>query len=180
MAERLRPAYLVVLVAALGAGVWAASLPGVAVGLGLLAVAATWCAGVAWLLDLIRSTLRHRRGQAAGLRWLLVAPALVLGTAGLVVADVPVEARFRLSRGAFDEVADRVEAGTAHDGGRVGLYRTEPAFAEGGGVFVPVDGGALATSGFARLPDGPTPDLEWNWNLRPLGDGWYAFAGQFD
>jgi hypothetical protein len=158
---------------------YALSFPGVsflalaAAGLGLFAAAALWSVRV------LTYVLALRRGTAGGSPgWLLVAPLGGLLLFALVLADVPLRARWAVSKPAFERVA----SGGAFDGpARLGTYDVVSLDREGAAVvFTEATGSFFDDAGFAYLPDGPFRELEdasrEDMAFQPLGDGWYAWT----
>lgn len=170
------------------AGMWAASLPGSSLLLVLLALAAWGVAGLAWVLLLGSRVVARPSKLARSSRWVLaVAPLLVVATAGLVVVDAPLRARWAMSERAFDRAVATVQTASRPDRptalatrSRLGAYRVAEAYQLGDGVFFVVDGGGgiLTVEGFAHLPNGPNRRLRSQYegvSFRSLGDGWYAW-----
>ena len=101
--------------------------------------------------------------------------------------DAPLQARWALSEAAFDTVADSAKRDLRADQRielpaprRLGAYQVAEDYQLGDGVFIVVDGGGgiMSIEGFARLPTGPNPVLEAQYegvDFRSLGDNWYAW-----
>lgn len=159
--------------------VWAAAVPGGAVGPALFSylfglLAALWWLG--WVgaasIDLVRHrAVRPPRSLLA--RWLL-APALVGIVALLVWQHVPVRTTFALSRGSFDAILAEPRPLEPPDDyfaepRDLGLYT---GYVRYKGSATLVDVAFLGGAGFVHL-GGPPPD-----GIQlgvPLGDGWYTF-----
>lgn len=174
-----RTAYLLVLGGALLGLLWGLSSPAaafpltVASGLVVLLAGAVW--GTAVVVVGWRWLRARQRPTRAG--WLLVAPALVVVAGSLGAVDVPLRARFALSRGALEDVVEGEDRT-----GRAGLYRVTHVSEEGDGVYLEVEGGFFVDGGFALLPSGP-PDPDHDGfarTYRHLGGDWYAYTEGFD
>lgn len=188
----LRWTFLLALALVLAGWAWAFSLPvpaflpSVALFLGLAVLGVVWLALLAHAITRLAQRRPYER-----VWWLAIAPAAVVVTAGLLVADVPLQARWQLSRPAFEEVADgaapglaRTETRPLEDGGRIGSYQTWMAYQQGEAVIFHVRGGGfIDDSGFAYLPEGPFPELETGSFERPeftsLGGGWYRWTASW-
>jgi hypothetical protein len=135
--------------------------------------------GVVWL---IRACVCLVDG--GGPLWrLAIAPVIVLLVAAAVVANLPLRARFELSRSAFVEVV-ATAASTCDQGRsiRVGTYDDLSCQSYRGGVRFddPHGSDLLTVAGFAYLPRGvpedwQAPDLE-SPSFVSLGGGWYSWT----
>ncbi|MFZ0322815.1 MAG: hypothetical protein WAN48_01655 [Actinomycetes bacterium] len=161
---------------------WAASVPGGLVLPFLLAVVGLLILGVVWLVRLILWLMSKQRPL-----WpFLIAPAVVLLLVGLVWFDVPLRARFELSRPAMTAF---VQDHSTEVGGsqRVGLYEVIGWKSRGAGMVLPVGDGMLGLelpglmddNVFAYLPDGPASLSEPGSGTRvvlSLGHDWYTWT----
>ena len=165
---------------------WAWSYPGghalliVAAGCWILASAIAWAA---WGLPHLATSVRTQARSFA------VAPIAGLLVVILLVADVPLRARFELSRSDFDAaVATVAEAGRGDDEWHgvdapesIGTFAIRSAHRTGDSIiFFEETGSFLYSAGFAYLPDGPSRELGTSWfeapSFRNLGGDWYAFV----
>lgn len=174
-----RTVYLLVLGAALLGVLWGLSSPSPPFLLTMACGLVVLAAGGVWIVALGAIGLRWLRERVAHSRpgWLLVAPVLVVATVGLLWSEVPLRARFALSRGALEDVVhgeDRT--------GRVGLYEVEEVWRADGAVLIEVEGGFLASGGFAHLPDGPEAarDGVASRTFEHLDGDWYTYSEGFD
>lgn len=155
---------------------WSASFPGsdffsaTAAGFGLC------LAAVVWLVKLVLSVRRRSLSW-----WFAVAPIGALAVVALLAVDAPLQARWELSRPAFEAA---VQDPAPDVGSRIGLYEiisVEPI--PGGVLFYEAHGAFLDDAGFAYLPGGPTPELENGGFESPryhhLGGPWYAFTASW-
>jgi hypothetical protein len=161
---------------------WAFSVPGLAV-LWLLAGLMLWAvAGLVWLIRLMAG-LASKQGWSW---WFVVAPVTVIVLIGLIVASVPLKARWAFSRASFDAAAAALPPAQDFIGGnaQIGSYRiTSVERVSTGVIFTEVHGAVFNSAGFAYLPDGPTPDLE-NGSFEgpqftPLGGPWYSWTASW-
>lgn len=144
-------------------------------------------AAVVWLVRLVVFS----RSQRTWSWWFAVAPAGGLLAFTLILANVPFNARWALSRDALQAVVTELPPGpTGADSllvdvpSRLGAYRIRSASQVPGGVlFYEATGNGSDDAGFAYLPDGPTPALENGSFERPvfehLGGGWYAWTASW-
>lgn len=142
-----------------------------------------------WLVRLVAFFVGRMRGRSAGSsKWFVLAPvgALILGL--LLWADVPLRARWELSRGDFEKAARAVQRGEFHgdlsDSRRLGLFTvTDIQPVRTGVLFYEATGDFLDDAGFAYLPQGPSADLENGGfeapQFRSLGGGWYAWTASW-
>jgi hypothetical protein len=149
----LRLAWVGLLGTLVCATLYAYSAPGGYFELSLGVIWAWILVGASWIVSVAARVLRRRalkRGDA-------VVPVLVLVVGALLVLDVPLQARYRLSRSAMDATAKRViahpeQARTIH---RIGLWRTNRVEKIPGGMRFTVAGTEfIDQGGFAYSPDG--------------------------
>jgi hypothetical protein len=166
------------LAACAGLLVYDVSGPGGGFVFALLAALGLVLGAVVWLVRLLaywRASRSGNRVRSADAVRLVLCPLALLALWGLVSADVPLEARWALSRGGFDDVADGpVPADRSR---RVGLYQVDRVEQEGAGVtfWVSGAGGMFGGAGFSYLPNGPwaaTVDRDY----QHLGGRWYWWA----
>jgi len=161
---------------------WSFSGPGVpmlSTAFALLLLAA-FC--IAWLVRLIVHSAKDRPRFGP----FLVAPLIVVVAVVLIASGVPRQARWALSRGAFDAVATQLQANPeATTPERIGLYSVgQPQRVPGGWIIYEASGnGFIDDAGFAYLPAGPTSDLgngAWEGpQFRPLGGPWYSWTASW-
>ncbi len=183
IARRLRLDWLfpVLLTIPLGWMMWVFSGPGLLVFrmLGALAILAAF--GLAWLVLIFLAWHRDRP-----LVWYGVAAILTVVVSGLIALRVPLQARWTVSRSAFDRLAARIAADPdASVSGRIGLYDVRYLRHIDGGWIVhdTVGTGLVDDAGFAYLPAGPTDDLgdgDWeNPRFTHLGGPWYSWTASW-
>ncbi|MDO3686201.1 hypothetical protein [Micromonospora sp. C28ISP2-4] len=167
---------------------WAVSVPGFVFLLMLGVVFLLAVAGLGWVV-LVGFFVAERR------RWswrFLTAPVIVVLTAALLVAGAPFQARWAMSRGAFDRVIAALPAAGPEDAEwspvpvphRIGAYFITSAYAVPGGVVLyETNGSMLDDAGFAYLPQGPTADLATEEFEAPrfkhLGGPWYSWTASW-
>jgi hypothetical protein len=174
-----------VVAAAAGCLLWAFSVPGFSA---ILAGAALLVLGLATPLWAAGAEALRRVGWSW---WFLVAPAMGMAVIALLVAGMPLQARWALGRGAFETVVDDLpetpigsERTVLHVPARLGSYRIIAAYHVPGGVlFYEANGALFNDAGFAYLPDGPTASLE-NGSFespvfRHLGGPWYSWTASW-
>lgn len=172
------------------------SVPGSMFDLAIASSALLSCTSLVWAGRTVLYGIARIRGRASGrAASLLVVPLVWLVAAGLIVADVPLRARWALSRGAFEDAvadigpADRDGAvsGDWHAvdvPGRIGLYDITAAYTvDEGVIFYEPNGAFIDDAGFAYLPGGPSDALE-NGRFemptyRHLGGDWYAWTASW-
>lgn len=170
-----------VLVLLLGMLLWAGSTPGSNLAPIAFSLLAILISSVVWVVRLVGWATSRVRSH--GLRW-LIAPALVAITTLLIVADLPLRARFELARGDFDAFVDDLEAqGRVDDWARVdapssiGGFKVLGAFQGGDVVIIYLPGSFPNHAGLAYLPDGPDDRLEnydfANPSFNSLGGDWF-------
>lgn len=169
---------------------WADSVPGSMLEWELLGWFLWFLFAVTWFVRLVLFVAVRRRLSW----WFLLAPAMLVVLVSLLVAHVPLKARWAGSHDAFEAALARVPVGSGSMSGSldetVGSYRVL-----GWRQFVASTTSASDTSarygiafieehprrsswdgrdeaGFAFLPDGPGDRFMWT---TPLGDGWYAW-----
>ncbi|MFG3301773.1 hypothetical protein [Micromonospora chersina] len=142
-------------------------------------------AAMAWIV-LVMMGIQRREWSW----WFLSAPAVVV--LALVVAGAPLQARWAMSRSAFERVVATlpttspvgVEWSSVPVPSRIGAYRIEAAYpVPGGVVFYEENGYMTDDAGFACLPDGPTSDLETpdfeSPAFKHLGGPWYSWTASW-
>jgi hypothetical protein len=176
---------------AVAGGTWAFSGPGFDALAAMVAGVAMLLLGAIWLAWLV--TYRLRAG-----RWswgFVVAPLIVLAMLVALVAGVPRQVRWELSRPAFDRLVATLPAPSSESESvwqpiavpeTIGSYRIVGAYrVEGGYVFYDRHGAFFDDAGFAYLPDGPSESLTAGdgsfeaprfW---PLGGGWYNWTASW-
>jgi hypothetical protein len=138
-----------------------------------------------WAVRLLTFLLAMTRDRSAGspLAW-PAAPAVGFVVLVLVVAGIPLQARWTISRPAFDAVVEQHLRGgerVPERPGRLGLYEIARADdVDGALLFFEGEDGALGASGFAHLPDGPRPDRlvgsAGPLRFEPRGGPWYSWT----
>ena len=116
------------------------------------------CGAVWFAAGIIQVVLRRSDRRVMRSRWFLLAPALVVPVMVLQVAGVPLDARWRASRPAFEHVADQAVPGWSpeearpleHDG-RLGLYSVSRVYQQGDAVIF-----ARAPPASSARPGSPT------------------------
>lgn len=127
---------------------------------------------VIWLVRFAATIFwsRLRLPVRTWLRWLGI-PAMGLLCAALVVNQAPFRLRFELSRSAFQEATQRVEAGYAIPDGQIGSFHSFYNLELRNGVFFALDPASFRTyCGPAYSREGQ-PDIQhviWD-----LGGGWW-------
>jgi len=165
---------------------WAVSVPGfdlLGVLVGLAGVGVVAAAGAVWVARIVPCLVLRSPGRRS-LRWLVVAPVIVVVALAAVIADMPLRARWVVARPAFERAVAEAPAGSDPEvPGRIGTYRIEFATRVGAGiVFYEAHGALFDFAGFAYLPDGPTDEIRLLLHggevgdYRHLGGGWYAFT----
>ena len=157
---------------------WAFSVPGGRLVPVMVAVLVWLCLGLTYAarlgLDLVLAERPRRRAEPV--RWLVV-PALVIATAGLVLAAVPVRAGLALAE---PTVLDFASSSSVEPPARAGFYRIAEAdrLPGGGARFVVEGAGFVDRHGFAYSPSGlPARDGA---NVYTHLDGpWYLWAERF-
>jgi hypothetical protein len=156
----------------------AGSVPAGDFGIAVLGVLALMVAGVTWLLRGIAYVDARRRGRAQGdPRWFLVGPAVAALTAVVAAVELPLQARWALSRNAFE---DALQETPVEADGRIGLYDVSSVRAHGDAtVFhVAASGFMFESGGFAHIPDpaAERPDLAERTDYHHLSGDWYWFT----
>ncbi len=158
---------------------WAGSYPDGGLVAALVAVLLVGLTGLAWLVLATSELLRRRIPLAVTMT---VIPMLVIGGAGVAARiELPLLARFALSRPAFDQViADRGEAGPgAPCPSRIGSYRILSCRTIGSDTYFTERGGSFLNSvGFVYLPDGAPADPPSTTSITygQLRGPWYTFV----
>ena len=135
---------------------YATSVPGWYFFLSLVVLGAWVLVGLGWIVSIGARALA-RRSLFVLSPAVFVAPALAVVVAALVWFDVPLHARYRLSRPAMDAAARKVVAHPeqARRMHRIGLWPTDRVEPIRGGMRFAVSGaGFLDAQGFAYSPDG--------------------------
>ncbi|SCL51298.1 hypothetical protein [Micromonospora chersina] len=166
---------------------WAFSVPGFSLLLVLCALPLLCLAGAAWAVWVVTFGVRRQWSWS-----FLPAPMIVVLALALLGTGAPLQARWAMSRSAFDRVVATVPTTGAVDGdwssvpvpSRIGSYLIMSAYrVPGGVVFYEVNGSMTDDAGFAYLPDGPTPDLETPDFESPvfkhLGGAWYSWTASW-
>jgi hypothetical protein len=138
------------------ATLYATSVPGWYFFLTLVALGAWVLVGLGWVLSIGARAIRLRSLFVLSPAE-FVAPALAVAVAALVWLDVPLHARYRLSRSAMDAAATKVVAHPeqARDMHRIGLWPTDRVERIRGGMrFVVSGAGLFDAQGFAYSLDG--------------------------
>lgn len=175
----------VVLVPPTGWLLWSTTLPGTELGALVLSLGALLVLALSWGVRVLTyAAYPDRRPRSR--RWVLVAPALALAVMTALVVDLPLRARWALSRSAFEDAADRAgRSGQAPEQllGPIGSYDVIAIEVVDGAVFFHVLGGGLVDDcGFARLPDGRVPDQFRRGELTTtdaLGGGWSTYCASW-
>lgn len=169
---------------------WADSVPGSMLEWELVGWFLWFCFAVTWFVRLVVFVALRRRLSW----WFLVAPVMLVLLVSLLVAHVPLKARWAGSQEAFEAALARVSVGPGDMSDRmdetVGSYRivgwrqfltsttsSSDASARYGVSFIEehVARSGLddwTEAGFAYLPEGPGERFMWS---APLGNGWYAW-----
>jgi hypothetical protein len=163
---------------------WSLSVPGSHFFLLLLSVLLLGIGVLVWTWRLMAYGLsRWRLRRTAHPGWFLVAPLCGALLAGLTVANVPLKARWALSRPAFDGAVEEIIAEDVHrmtGSERLGLYSISRFDRHGDAIFFyEQSGGFLGISGFAYLPDGPRPQFDRYFetlSLTHLQGPWYIWS----
>jgi hypothetical protein len=171
-------AFYALTAAALTAGILGASLPGYDMGLIWPAVLTCGFIGTGWLFALLVMVFgAHGVLTPIGaVRWLAVPIAGIL-CAALILTNVPLRARFELSRAALDQAVARIESGGSLENSSVGLFsvRTARLNLPGETVFETSDSDSgLGACGLAHIADGFQVQDS---SLGPsLGDHWFVWC----
>lgn len=140
--------------------------------------------GLVWVIRFIAMLGGGVRPDLDGwIRWLGVPTIGLLLLIGSQSGAL-VQARFELSRAAFDHLADDLEAGRIVDHhGWVGAFEVGSAQAWNGSVRVEVGGVALSSAGFERVQDRSLTaeqlEARCECGYLDLGGGWFAFDESF-
>lgn len=159
---------------------WAGSYPGGGeLALVFVALVLVGLTGIAWLVVSVAEVAARRFALVVALA---VLATVVIGGAGVAARiELPLLARFALSRPAFDQViADRGEAGPgAVCPRRIGTYRILSCRTLGSDTYFRArDGGFLDSVGFVYLPEGVPTDPPSGTSLTygQLRGPWYSFV----
>ncbi|WP_435121716.1 hypothetical protein [Micromonospora tulbaghiae] len=167
---------------------WAVSVPGFVFLLMLGVVHLLVLAGLGWAALVVFFVAERRRWS-----WrFLTAPVIVVLTGALLAAGAPFQARWAVSRGAFDRVVAALPPAGPEDAEwspvavprRIGAYLITSAYTVPGGVVLyETNGYMLDDAGFAYLPQGPTADLATEEFEAPrfthLGGPWYSWTASW-
>lgn len=127
--------------------------------------------GTVWIVLATVHGLRYRWD-----RRILAAPAMVVVTAALVVADVPYRLGWLAAQDAMTEAARScVETTENH---WISVYDVRGVSEHDGGCHFALSGGLINSVGLAYLPEGaPTTGDERHvgYNYEPIGDDWYKY-----
>lgn len=162
---------------------WALGVPGFAFFTVMPLLLLVAIAGVVWTAKLVGFLLRRRRGYATGAAaWFAVTPAILVVTAALAIAGVPLQARWAASEAAFEHAVEQPATAAALRG-RIGAYRITAVDRVGDAViFREASGALMDDAGFAYLPGGPTDPVLDRFEtpqFRHLGGGWYAWTSSW-
>ncbi len=167
---------------------WSCSVPGFAYFLWLGSAALLAVGAFIWAARSISYLVARRRGRSDGrTSWFLVAPVAGLLVLALILIDVPLRARWAVSRSGFETVvqeAKKDESFSSIGNQRVGLYQVLHVYSQGEAVIFYEKTGAFSDdAGFAYLPHGPFSGLENGGFERPefwhLGGHWYAWTASW-
>jgi hypothetical protein len=172
---------------------WSLSVPGFDFFLLIGAGMALLLALLLWVLRLVMQIIDWAEERAARIGRLLVSPALVAAAFVAACAHAPLEARFALSRHAFDDYVASHADGTPTASnrwipleapGRLGLYELDYAYQVGNAVILYESTGALFNdAGFAYLPTGPFPEIGHSGFEAPrwvhLSGPWYTWTASW-
>jgi len=174
----------IVTLAAAACLLWAFSVPGFSFFLVFGAVPVLGLAGLAWVVWVVMFGVHRRRWSWS----FLPAPMIVALVLALLAAGVPLQARWAMSRGAFEQAVATLPAGEdwylVPAPSTIGSYRIIAAYhVPGGVVFQEANGNLFDDAGFAYLPEGPTPALENGSFESPvfqhLGGAWYRWTASW-
>lgn len=148
-------------------------------GFGLVGAALVW---LVWLVVFVVWRLRGRPTRRA--RWWFVVPVGAVVAWSLLAFDVPLRARWAVSRADFNQAVALVQRDPARAEeleGQIGWYSINSIqVVDGGVLFDEWTGGFFDDSGFAYLPDGPDGGVERAWLdsvvLLHLSGPWYAWV----
>jgi hypothetical protein len=158
-----------------GAGLllWAFSPPGISLLSALLSTVILAVPAHLWLVKLLMFLALHQRWSW----WFALAPVVTVLVVVPVAAHVPLDARWAMSRDAFEAVVARLPPSTSTGQewsplsvpARIGSYDIDSAdrVPGGGVIFYEASGNFLDDAGFAFLPHGPTQSLETDWFESP-------------
>lgn len=170
------------------AWLWSWSVPGTHFLVLMASSLALLVGAVLWGIHLVAFVVVRRRGRpTSGAPRFLLAPVVGTVALALVAAGVPLDARWSLSRSAFEDVVDDALEDDDHrstDERRIGLYTVDDVYSQGEVVIFRVPaGGFVDPVGFAYLPEGPRPevgDVGLNQPQFHHVDGpWYTFTARF-
>lgn len=158
---------------------------------GVVVLALVLAAGV-WVARAVLFVWGRRKGLDVGsARWFLVAPIGGLIVVSLLVAAVPLRARWELSDDAFAAIVSDAPPATEKTEwvgfdvpSRIGSFEITAAYRVGDAVILYEKNGYLSDdAGFAYLPSGPFPELNTGSfespRFRHLSGPWYAWVASW-
>ncbi|MFD1814117.1 hypothetical protein [Rhodococcus gannanensis] len=162
---------------ACGVILWASVPPVVDFPFAALAGSALLVLGVVWVTLTLIGWFRYRTWRAS-----VIAPAVVVCTAGLVMVDAPFRLGFQLSRGALTSAA--AECSVSYDDRRIGVYDVWTTNRNGDdGCLFYIRGGLIDSVGLAYMPSGAPylgkPRHDGDIGYEHLAGDWYRFVKQF-
>ncbi len=170
------------------AWLWSWSVPGTQF-LVMISSSLVLAVGVGlWGIHFVAFVVARRRGRpTSGAPRFLLAPVAGTIALALVAANVPLDARWSLSRSAFRDVAEDAlqdDDYLSTDDRRIGLYTVDDVYSQGEVVIFSIRaGGFIGPAGFAYLPKGPLPgvgDARLNQpRFTHIGGPWYTFTAHF-
>jgi hypothetical protein len=168
----------------MGLGIVASS--GAETGLSLLAGSVGLTIGFVWMVAFIIGSQDTRLifSRRAWARWTLP-PAIFFISVALMMSGVPADARFELSKPAFDQAAVNARAGTSYGPGWIGLINVEDVRLDGDATFFdvsePDSGYSCVYANFPSQTDAVNSWLRNTYKLHGYGGGWwYGCAGPSD
>lgn len=176
-----------VVAGAAGCLLWAFSVPGISVFLAAGAVLVLGLATLLWAAGVEAFRSRDERTPW----WFLAAPAMGVIVVALLCPGLPLEARWAVSRDAFEAVVDdlpQAPAGTEWTRLTVphtlGGYHITAAYrVRGDAIFYEANGSFFNDAGFAYLPDGPNSSVKngsfESPTFRHLGGAWYSWTASW-
>ena len=132
--------------------------------------------GLVWIVFAAVQLLRYRWDRRS-----LLAPAIVVLTAGLLVFHVPFRLGWLAMEGTMTSRAQ--ECSTTHERHWIGLYSVESVSGSPAGCHFQLTGGFLNTVGIAYLPGGAPrigyTDQEGVRGYEPIDGDWYRYRVAF-
>jgi hypothetical protein len=164
--------------AALGCGLYWASLPGWSVWL-LYAIALWLLAAFAWTWVVVRRTVPGRATLRPVDPWLLFPCATGLCIL-LVLTGLPMRIRFELSRPELEQAVTQFEAGQSVRSGWIGYIPVSEVFRwDSGSTVFRVEGVDNVWGGGCGYMHSETPPGPSSGAAGGLGDGWYGWCMPF-